>query len=178
MITSTTDLLNRVRDFAAEKHRHQERRYSGEPYFTHCEDVAQILSNVEDVTVEVLCAAYLHDTLEDTDTTSVEITELFGEEVASLVEAVTDQSKPSDGNRVKRKEIDRIHISTASIDAKNIKLADMISNIRDVASRDKNFASVYLQEKKSLLEVLRGGDKNLVVLAEKALQVAFRELEQ
>lgn len=143
-------------EFAAQKHKNQVRKYTGLPYITHPASVEQILrSNFEGTTINMSCAALLHDTVEDTDTTLEEIEKYFGVVVAQLVYWLTDVSKTSDGNRATRKAIDRAHMAKASIDAQIIKLADLIDNSKDIKQHDTKFAKVYLEEKQLLLSVLR-----------------------
>lgn len=78
--------------FAAEKHRNQRRRDAdASPYINHPISLANVLANeggVDDVVV--LCAAVLHDTVEDTETTEAELIAAFGSTVASIVMQVTD----------------------------------------------------------------------------------------
>jgi (p)ppGpp synthase/HD superfamily hydrolase len=140
--------------------RNQKRKYTGENYIVHPLAVAQIVGEVTP-DLEMIAAAILHDTLEDTDTTKEELQEQFGARVASLVEEVTDVSKPSDGNRTIRKELDRQHLAKVSPDAKTIKLADLIDNTKSIVQYDPSFAKVYLKEKKALLEVLKEGNQEL-----------------
>ena len=85
----------------------------------------------------------------------------FGIEIAGLVQDLTDVSKPGDGNRKVRKEIDRAHLADASPAAKTIKLADLIDNSESITRYDSKFAVVYMLEKKLLLEVLREGSPRL-----------------
>ena len=89
--------------------------------------------------------------------------------MAELVENLTDISRLEDGNRKKRKELDRVHLSKALPDAKTIKLADLISNSSSIlGSKDPEaiaFARVYVPEKKALLKVLKEGDQKLYELA-------------
>jgi (p)ppGpp synthase/HD superfamily hydrolase len=157
-----SELENRAAAFAAQRHGaiDQHRKYTGEPYITHPEAVASIVRTVTH-TEEMLAAAWLHDTVEDTQTTLDEIRAEFGDAVASLVEQVTDVSRPSDGNRKARKALDREHIAKAGPEAKTIKLADLIDNSTSIIERDPKFAKVYLEEKSALLEVLREGDPSL-----------------
>ena len=138
----------------------QVRKYTGEPYIVHPEAVAQLVRSVPH-TEEMLAAAWLHDTVEDTEATLEEIERECGAEVADLVEMLTDPSRPEDGNRARRKAIDRAHTALASPDAKTIKLADLIDNTRSIVQCDPGFARVYLAEKRKLLEVLRDGDPKL-----------------
>jgi hypothetical protein len=78
---------------------------------------------------------------------------------------LTDVSKPEDGNRAERKALDREYIANATPDAKTIKLADIISNCSSIIKHDPEFAKVYLEEKRLLLEVLTEGDERLLALA-------------
>src|ERR1700749_4267236 len=116
-----------ARDFATRAHARvgQVRKYSGAPYIEHPAAVADIVRSVPH-TEAMLAAAWLHDTVEDTGTTLDEIRAGFGDEVAELVEMLTDVSRPDDGNRAARKKVDRRHSARASAAAKTIKLADLI----------------------------------------------------
>jgi len=122
--------------------------------------VAELVRSVPH-TQEMLAAAWLHDVVEDTPVDLVDVEIEFGLEIADLVEMLTDVSKPLDGNRAIRKEIDREHLRRASPAAKTVKLADLIDNTRSIARHDPNFARVYLREKASLLEALLEGNKFL-----------------
>lgn len=150
--------------YATEKHKDQKRKYTGEPYINHCKEVADTLSFYEK-DEDVICAAFLHDTVEDTDATIEEIKNLFGENVARLVEEVTDVSKPGDGNRFIRKNIDLEHISKASPQGKSIKLSDIMSNTASIIKHDYNFAETYLTEVENLLKVLSQGNEDLYRIA-------------
>lgn len=147
----------------------QKRKYTGEPYINHPKAVVEIVRSVEH-TEAMVCAAWLHDVVEDTPITlaclermlSEQCTSVeFAKEVVALVEMLTDVSKPEYGNRAVRKEIDRQHTAQASPEAKTIKLADLIDNTQSIVEHDPDFAKVYLQEKRMLLKVLTQGDKLL-----------------
>ncbi|MBW6486011.1 MAG: HD domain-containing protein [Syntrophobacterales bacterium] len=142
----------------------QVRKYTGEPYIKHPAAVVKIVQSVPH-TPEMLAAAWLHDTVEDTAATLEEIDQLFGQEVACMVEMLTDVSRPSNGNRKVRKAIDLAHTANASPEAKTIKLADMIDNKHNIVERNPKFAKVYLVEKTALLEVLTEGDATLYAQA-------------
>ncbi len=117
--------------FAAKKHAAQKRKGAdGEPYVNHVLEVANLLANVGKIDdFDVLIAAVLHDTVEDTNTTEAEIAENFGAEVAKMVMEVTDdKSLP----KARRKELQIEHAPHLSNGAKLIKLGDKTSNIRDV----------------------------------------------
>ena len=118
--------------FAAARHKDQRRKDSdASPYINHPVALADILCNEGQVTdIEVLCAALLHDTLEDTDTSAAELQALFGRRVCDIVVEVSDdKSLP----RAERKRLQVEHAAAISEPAKLVKLADKISNLRDVA---------------------------------------------
>jgi len=131
----------------------QKRKYSGDDYIIHPQRVAAIVEK-HGGTDEMIAAAWLHDTVEDTDVTPELITEMFGDDVASIVEGLTDVSLPSDGNRAKRKSIDRMHSASASTEAQFVKCADIIDNSWDIAENDLNFAKVYKSEVFLLLHAM------------------------
>lgn len=157
-------LEQRARDFAASYHAGQVRKYTGEPYINHPAAVAELVRSVPH-TEEMLAAAWLHDTLEDTAATAVQIEDEFGFEVLELVSYLTDVSGPADGNREQRKALDRAHTADGPVAAKTVKLADLIDNSKSILTRDPGFAKVYLAEKRLLLEVLREGDSTLWEMA-------------
>lgn len=117
--------------FAADKHRHQRRKdAAGSPYINHPVALANVLANEGDVTdVVVLCAAVLHDTIEDTGTKSEELAREFGAQVAAIVLEVTDD-KSLDKQVRKQRQIE--HAPLISKQAKLVKLADKICNLRDI----------------------------------------------
>lgn len=160
------NFLGTAREFAEAAHASidQRRKYTGEPYIAHPAAVVELVRSVPH-TDEMIAAAWLHDTVEDTPVTLADVEREFGAEVAALVEQLTDVSRPEDGNRKKRKAIDREHTAKASVQAKTIKLADLIDNTRSIVEHDQDFAKVYLVEKAALLEVLGEGDAMLWAMA-------------
>lgn len=155
-----TEFLENARDFCIFAHGDQRRKYTQAPYYDHCFEVAAIVAEVTD-DPEVIAAALLHDVVEDTIFTLAHIQRDFGARVALLVYEVTDVSRPEDGNRRVRKLIDRAHLAESSPEGATIKLADTISNTKDIMKHDPNFAKVYLKEKRELLPLLTHGDKKL-----------------
>jgi (p)ppGpp synthase/HD superfamily hydrolase len=162
------DLVHSAALFATNAHKDQKRKYTGEPYFFHCVEVANLVKEVGG-SPEMIAAAFLHDTVEDCNVPLVDIFRVFGMMVGSLVENLTDISRPIDGNRRRRKEMDRQHTAGGSPDAKTIKLADLISNSRTIIPGDPNFAKVYMAEKRRLMEVLKEGHPTLYWRAERIL---------
>ncbi|HHJ17699.1 MAG TPA: bifunctional (p)ppGpp synthetase/guanosine-3',5'-bis(diphosphate) 3'-pyrophosphohydrolase [Gammaproteobacteria bacterium] len=172
-----SDLVERARIYATQAHQRigQLRKYSKQPYHVHLEAVAKQVAGVTD-DEEMIAAAWLHDTVEDTPATLEDIEAHFGTAVAELVEELTDVSKPSDGNRATRKAIDRDHTAQASLRAKTVKLADLIDNCRDITKHDERFAKVYLVEMGALLDVLGEGDAQLFQEAVRVYALSMEKL--
>lgn len=129
----TLSLLMRALAFAAEKHRDQRRKDAlASPYINHPIALANVLVNEGGVMDPVvLCAALLHDTVEDTETSFEEIEAHFGRAIADVVREVTDDKSQT---RERRKELQVEHARHASQAARLVKLADKICNLRDMAA--------------------------------------------
>ena len=141
-----TELLDRAIIFAVKAHSGTERRGKGYPYIVHPMEAVEIVSTMT-ADQELLAAAALHDTVEDTDVTVEQIREEFGDRVAELVASETDQIPDQVGNDVmagadrpsaeetwhsrKQAAIDRL--AKASHDAKIVALGDKLSNMRAIA---------------------------------------------
>lgn len=133
-----TDLVNRVVEYARKKH--EGMKYDNKDFFdTHVRHVVDVLQNYNPSEAEV-CAAYLHDSIEDTDATYEEIVLLFGEEIADIVSRVTD--KPGK-NRLER-HLNTYYILRRNTSAIKVKLADRISNMS--RSLGLSFANMYAKE--------------------------------
>ncbi len=117
--------------FAAEKHRNQRRKdEAASPYINHPIALTNVLANEGGIVdVSVLSAAVLHDTIEDTETTAEELETVFGARITSIVLEVSD-----DKNLEKhvRKQLQIDHAPHSSSEAKLVKLADKICNLRDL----------------------------------------------
>ena len=164
-------LIERAATFAEKAHEGQVRKYTGEPYFNHCKEVAEIVSTVTG-SEWMIAAAFLHDVVEDTPYTLCDIQKKFGTDIRFLVWWLTDKSKPEDGNRATRKAIDHDFIGRAPNSAKTITCADLISNTRSIVERDLKFAKVYLEEKRLLMPCLVGADVRLWNAANELAQLA------
>jgi GTP diphosphokinase / guanosine-3',5'-bis(diphosphate) 3'-diphosphatase len=126
-------LVLRAAEFAADKHRKQRRKgKTKRPYIGHCIEVARILAETGKVDdADILAAAILHDTVEDTETTREELRQKFGPRIDDFVGQLTDD-KTLDKNERKKVQVDRApHLSPS---AKLIAIADKISNVRYVAN--------------------------------------------
>lgn len=161
------DLIARAKQFAVDAHNSigHKRKYTDEPYHVHPERVAKLVSQVTSDT-QIIAAAWLHDVLEDVAPKNSSfdenaIRQIFGNQIAELVLEVTDISKLSNGNRAKRKAIDREHLAKASDEGKTIKLADLIDNITDITKNDPNFAKIFKKEAALDLPYLQTGNKQL-----------------
>ena len=174
------DIVNLADVFATAAHAavKQTRKYTGEPYINHPREVRRILLNFSTtpVTLEQEASALLHDVVEDTGVELSLIAETFGDRVAVLVEALTDVSKPEHGNRKVRKQMDLEHTAAGPIAAKNIKIADLISNSHSIVANDPDFARVYLHEKTRILEVCADADAGLLAEAYRVLNDSKNQL--
>ncbi len=157
--------------FGAIAHIKQRRKYTGQFYITHPIAVARLVASVTH-DVNMLCAAILHDTIEDTWVQEKHLRFLFGDDVTQLVLELTDVAV-SDGlppdktktNRAVRTKVNREHTGGGSARSKTIKLADLIHNTDCIVAHDPNFAIVYLKEKELLMDVLHEGSPILFELA-------------
>jgi guanosine-3',5'-bis(diphosphate) 3'-pyrophosphohydrolase len=155
MNQSTTDIdriLCAVK-FSADQHRYQRRKGAdATPYINHPIEVAETLCRIGGVNdVDVLIAAILHDTVEDTGASAEQIEELFGSRVRSFVMEVTDD-KSLPNNERKQKQVE--HAPHLSREAKQIKLCDKSSNIKEIMN---NPPEGWSQERK--LEYLNWGER-------------------
>ncbi len=178
-----TDVLEQVMVFASEAHKGQIRKYSGEPYVNHPVRVMETCRTVTSDT-SILCAALLHDVLEDTRVGEQEILSflepLIGpgkaqrtlQLVIQLTDVYTKESYPRH-NRKRRKEMEHKRLSTISADAQTIKYADVIDNAPDTATADPDFAPKLLKEYRDMLDMIEKGDPKLY---EKALATVESEL--
>jgi RelA/SpoT family (p)ppGpp synthetase len=125
------NLLNQAYVFTVKKHGDQ-KRASGDPYFSHPVEVAGILTELK-LDEPTIVTGLLHDTLEDTDATYEELQKLFGEEVAQLVDGVTKLSKlelTADQNK-QAENFRKLLVATANdIRVLIVKLADRLHNMR------------------------------------------------
>ncbi len=130
-----TQLLDRAIIFAVHAHAGTERRGKGFPYIVHPMEAVEIVATITP-DQELLAAAALHDTVEDTDVTVEELRAQFGERIASLVASESDvmpegMSEEESWHSRKQAAIDRL--AAASHDAKIVALGDKLSNMRAIA---------------------------------------------
>ena len=140
-------LVAKAREFATFAHGNQERKFTGEPYIVHPQEVAQWVAAAGGTEAEI-CAAWLHDVVEDCGVTIDAIREEFGFEIAIIVWGLTDTEK---GNRAERKKqaIERFRVSPSSV--RFIKIFDILSNLPSIQEHDPKFAAVFKQECRDLM---------------------------
>ena len=129
-----TELLDRAIIFAVKAHHNTERRGKGFPYIIHPLEAVEIVATMT-TDQELLAAAALHDTIEDTDVTVEQIRAQFGDRIAELVHSESDQftegvSEEDSWHDRKKAAIDRL--AAASHDAKIVALGDKLSNMRAI----------------------------------------------
>ena len=156
-------VVQRAADYARAAHESidQRRKFTNKPYIVHPTAVAEIVTSITDDT-DMICAAWLHDVVEDTPRTLAQIEDEFGKPIATLVAELTNIAADSQGNRAKRAEINRTHTGGISRHAKTIKLADVIDNLTGIINNetgniDTEWAEDYVSEKALLLTVLGEG---------------------
>jgi (p)ppGpp synthase/HD superfamily hydrolase len=147
--------------FAREVHANQRRKYTNNPYTDHLAEVAGIVATV-DASPESIATAWLHDCREDQGIAGEEIEARFGIRVAVGVALLSDFEK---GNRATRKALSRDRLASAPGWVQTIKCADLISNTSSIVQHDPQFAAVYLEEKRLLLDRLTQADPRLLSLA-------------
>lgn len=155
-------------------HGDQRRKYTGEPYFFHLWNVAEITDAAFKGYDLPVCIAFLHDVLEDTKTSQTDLeclligTRVFTpNEIRYIMDgvvALTDDCTPEkypNVNRATRKAKELERLSCIFSDYQTIKYADLIDNTRSITTFDPNFAHVYMREKQKLIAVMKQGDPEL-----------------
>lgn len=175
-------LVLQALQFAALKHRDQRRKDKAEsPYVNHLIAVANLLANPGAVTDPItLMGGVLHDTLEDTATTPAELEAAFGLAVCQVVQEVTDDKSLS---REDRKRLQIEHAPHLSHSARQIKLADKISNVQDVIACPPKDWSLerrqdYLAWSEKVVAGCRGTNPALEALYDQALALGWQTLGQ
>jgi (p)ppGpp synthase/HD superfamily hydrolase len=166
-------LLLSALKFASEKHVfHRRKGHNDIPYINHLIYVTHILTKHNETDPDLLIAALLHDTLEDTDTLPAEIEQLFGKNVLDIVQEVTDDMSLTYEER-KRLQIKKAPILSQS--AKKIKIADKLCNISDIERYPLHWSA---RRKKTYIEwsnkVIQGCTPVNTTLEEEYMEVAFR----
>ena len=140
--------------FARDKHKGMTRNDGITPYFEHLKDVVSLLKSLGIIDEDVLCSGWLHDTIEDTDTTFDDLYERFGKKVAVLVSSL---SKDEDLPKKERERLYVKQLKDAPLDAKIIKLCDISANLKDLANSkmSKNKMKKTVKQKLHYLKVIK-----------------------
>lgn len=160
-----------VKELATELHGEQKRKYSGEPYVTHTIRVANIVEE-HGGDDNMVYAALLHDVLEDTETTEMELFSMLSNIIGNydsmdtvrLVKELTDVFTTEEYpkiNRGGRKEMESLRLGMVSPRSQTIKYADLLDNSSDILKNDPKFAKVYLKEKRMILDQMNQGNQTL-----------------
>jgi guanosine-3',5'-bis(diphosphate) 3'-pyrophosphohydrolase len=159
------DLVLRAAAFAAERHRGQARKGpDAAPFINHPIEVARVLCEEGGVSdPELIAAALLHDTIEDTSTVYEDLAEPFGERVADLVAELTDDKRLPKQAR-KREQVR--HARALSPGARQVKLADKLCNLREIiesppASWSAARRADYFTWSKEVVDGVRGANPAL-----------------
>lgn len=161
-------------DIARSAHHGQFRKFTGEPYLNHPGRVAagvMVMKSI--VPEEMVCAAFLHDVLEDCDAHWADtISAKLGRDVLHLVRELTNDKYSTDIPRALKKQSDRTRLRSVSFRAQRIKMLDRIDNLRDIHLAPLSFRATYLIESAMLLDVLKDADVDLAQQLDEAIDSA------
>jgi len=142
--------MEKAEVYAKEKHKYQ--KYGDKPYYFHLSSVVDILKTFGIFDCELLCAGWLHDTIEDADTTKEDLELLFGKRIASIVDAVTD----GEGESRKLRHAHPYYMIPLIPDSIYIKLADRIANVEHcIHSENFSLLKMYRKEYAEFSKMLR-----------------------
>jgi guanosine-3',5'-bis(diphosphate) 3'-pyrophosphohydrolase len=131
LLENSENIASKAQKFAYEKHKNQKRKDGVTPFSEHLEGVVNRLKNLGVANQDVLCAAWLHDIIEHSDTTFDEINEIFGNTISVLVLSLTKDSELAKKER-ESQYIQQLKDSTP--EAKMIKFCDISANLKDIAN--------------------------------------------
>jgi len=165
-------------DFVSLKHSGQKRKYTEDDYTVHLLSVVEIVNKYDESCIEI---AMCHDLFEDTNCTFDELYKKmvdigfdrhFSYDVCTCVTELTDVFTSKDYpylNRKKRKENEAKRLSKISVRSQTVKYADLIDNANSIVEHDPNFATVYLVEKKQIIEQMTNGNPDLLKICRQQL---------
>lgn len=178
MIVKVEDLLYRSHLFAKKAHKLEVRKYTGEPYITHPAMVASIVSAYGGSKL-MEAAAWMHDVVEHGHATVEYLRTYFGEELATMVDYLTEVKDPSKP-RYERKAEYAKRLSAAGHEVATVKLADIMANTLGISRhypKDK-FVLTYLKEKKLEVESLTSGEMILYFDTANTIAREIRMIEE
>jgi (p)ppGpp synthase/HD superfamily hydrolase len=181
-----TEREQKLLEFAKFHHGTQKRKYTKEPYYVHLVAVATGVYHLGPVAVAI---AICHDLIEDTSCSykmlfSALVT--FGyspEETADIITGVRDltdfytKDLFPNLNRRKRKELEAVRLGTIGDVAKNVKYADIADNVPTIVEFDEEFRDVFIREKLTILEYMKGGSLMMRQVCEKAVNEGFTKIQ-
>lgn len=156
-------LASEAYEFAAAAHDGQQRKGDGSPYINHPVELARLLTEAGYEDEELIAAAFLHDVVEDTDTTLEEIDDAFGAGVRGLVDAMSEDKEVEPYER--RKTTHRDEVEEAGDRAVLIYAADKVANLRDMRSLYSSIGEGAARRFKAPLDVRLGlwrGDAEMI----------------
>jgi (p)ppGpp synthase/HD superfamily hydrolase len=163
-------------NFARQKHAGQKRKFSGQDYIEHPKGVAKIVKQFKKShrLDQLIKAALLHDTREDTDTTEEELRDLFGGLIASLVKELTSDKEES------KRQGKATYLSNKMIAMSSwalvIKLADRLQNVGDLATASPAWAKKYSKETRTILYRLKM-ERKLSATQDRLVKAIYRKME-
>lgn len=180
------EVLAEVRRFAEKAHNGQMRKYSDDPYIVHPIRVMQLCKEYTEE-LPVLCAALLHDVLEDTPVQGYELKDFLeqimnkmdADKTYRLVVELTDVYVKADYpqmNRRKRKAKEAERMKDTSSESQTVKYADIIDNCESIVKQDADFAKVFLNECNDLLRVMDKGNSEMYKRAVETIEKGMNEL--
>lgn len=172
-------LVIKAVSYAAEKHKYQRRKgFNQVPYINHPLKVARLLSEAGESDENLLLAAILHDVIEDTDATPDDIRREFNDTICNLVLEVTDDKELP---YAIRKELQVKSTESLSLDAKKLKVADKICNMRDIVSYPLDWSTErklsYLEWADQVAKGCRGANEKLDLLFNETLAQGLAKLQ-
>jgi GTP diphosphokinase / guanosine-3',5'-bis(diphosphate) 3'-diphosphatase len=173
-------LIARAWNFSADRHAKQKRKGDAqEPYVNHLAEVAELVATAtEGRDANLVAAAVLHDTVEDTATLPCELASIFNADVADLVSEVTDDKRL---DKAERKRLQVEHAAAITPRAKILKLADKTSNLRSLVKSPPTDWSLerkreYLAWAKDVVQGLRGANTWIEARFDEAVEQLGRSL--
>ena len=140
-----SDLIKRAQKFAKDAHKHQTRDDGKTPYWKHLQKVVKKLEKLGISDESIICAGWLHDTIEDTDTDYDDICELFGKKIADIVATVTKDTRMIKKDREKAY---CLQLKRGTWQAQIVKLGDILANLEDLRFSSKSVSQRKKQAKR------------------------------
>jgi len=173
-------VVEKAHEFASMAHGkiNQRRKGSGEPYIEHPAGVVFLLKSWGVYDEETLAAAWLHDVVEDTESTLEDVRVEFGNSIALIVDGVTNVVPTKINTREWRAEQERNHFSKSCAKAQMVKVADILHNSVNIVDVSPHFAEIWLTEKLLDIEVLTKVPTEVLSLASVSLRSMLEKIRE